>query len=142
MFQEAVERFHQLDHCDVRTVIDELVIGIGGVRPAPSVGEGVELRLAYLSAWLAKEDIVIGIRMKWRIEINEIDARVGKFFPIRKPFEIVAKIEAVHLEETVRDLTRSSPDSLAATYAAQPSMSLVPVAPFSTSVGMTRLRSE
>ena len=38
---------------------------------------------------------------------------------------------------TVRDLTRSSPDSLAAALAAQPSMSLSPVAPFSTSLGMT-----
>ena len=38
---------------------------------------------------------------------------------------------------TVRDLTRSSPDSLAAALAAQPSMSLSPVAPSSTSLGMT-----
>ena len=37
-------------------------------------------------------------------------------------------------EKTVRDLIRSSPDSLAAALAAQPSMSLSPVAPFSTSL--------
>ena len=65
---------------------DECVVGIGGVGPASSVGESVELRLAYLSARLAKEDIVIGVRVKRWIEINEIDAPIGKLFPIREPF--------------------------------------------------------
>src|SRR6266404_2425524 len=96
MFQEAVERFHQLDDRDVRAVVDELVIRVGGIGPAPSIGEGVELRLAYLPARFAKEDVVIGVRVKRRIEINKIDARVGKFFPIRKPFQIVPEIEAVN----------------------------------------------
>ena len=79
-----------------RAVIDELVIRVGGVGPAPGIGEGVELRLAYLPARLAKEHIVIGVRIKRRIEINQIDARVGKFFPIRKPFQIVAEIQPIH----------------------------------------------
>ncbi len=58
------------------------VAGLGGVGPAPRVGEMVELRLADLLARLAKEHVVIGVRVKWWIEINEIDARIGKFFPI------------------------------------------------------------
>ena len=62
------------------------MICVRGIGPAPRIGEGVELRLAYLPARLAKEDVVIGVRIKWRIEIDEIDAGVGKFFPIRKPF--------------------------------------------------------
>ena len=45
MFQEAVERFHQLDHCDIRAGVDELVIGVGSVGPAPRVSERVELRV-------------------------------------------------------------------------------------------------
>src|SRR5947209_7563686 len=96
MFQEAVERFHQLDNGDVWTGVDELTICVGGIGPAPRVGERVELRLAYLPARLAKEDVVIGVRVKWRIEIDKIDTRVGKFFPIRKPSQIVAEIQAVH----------------------------------------------
>ncbi len=92
MFEEAVKRFHQLDHSDVRAVVDELVIRVGGIGPAPSIGEGVELRLAYLPARLAKEDVVIGVRVERRIEINQIDAGVRKFFLIRKPFQIVAEI--------------------------------------------------
>ena len=72
--------------------VDELMVGLGGVSPAPSIGEGVELRLAYLSARLAKEDVVIGVRVKRRIEIDKIDTRIGKFFPVRKPFQIIAEI--------------------------------------------------
>src|SRR6266545_7728245 len=75
MFKEAVERFHQLDHGDVWAVVDELMIGVGGIGPAPRVGEGVELRLAYLTARLAKENILIGVRVNRRIEINKVDAR-------------------------------------------------------------------
>ena len=96
MLEEALECFHQLDDSDVRAVVDELVICVGSVGPAPSVGESVELRLAYLPGRLAKEDVVIGVRVKRRIEINKIDARIGKLFPVGKPFQIVAEIEAVH----------------------------------------------
>ncbi len=96
MFQEAVERFHQLDHCDVRTVVDELVIGVGSVGPAPCVGERMELRLTYLPAWLAKEDVVIGVRVKRRIEIDQIDTRIWKFAAIGQPLEIVTKVQTIH----------------------------------------------
>jgi hypothetical protein len=34
--------------------------------------------------------------IKRRIEIDKIDSRVGKLFPIGKPFEIIAEVEAVH----------------------------------------------
>ena len=61
MFQEAVEGFHQLDDCDIRAGVDELMVGLGGVSPAPSIGEGVELRLTYLPARLPKQDVVIGV---------------------------------------------------------------------------------
>ena len=74
----------------------ETITGLGSIGPAPRIGESVELRLAYLSARLAKEDIVIGVRVEWRIEIDQIDTRVGKFFPLGKPFQIVAEIQAVH----------------------------------------------
>src|SRR5438552_6101204 len=96
MFQEAVQRFHQLNDTDTRAVIDELVISVRGISPAPRVSEGVELRLAYLPARLAKENVVIGVRIKRRIEIDQINTGIGKFFPIGKPFQIVAEIEPIH----------------------------------------------
>jgi TolB-like protein/Tfp pilus assembly protein PilF/class 3 adenylate cyclase len=96
MFQEAVQRLHQLDDGEVGAVVDELVVGVGGISPAPGVGERVKLRLANLPARLAKEDVVISVRIKRRIEIDQIDARVGKFFPVRKPFQVVTKIQTIH----------------------------------------------
>ena len=81
-----------LDHGDVRTLVDELMVGFGGIRPAPGIGESVELRLAYFAARLPEEDVVIGVRVKRRIEIDKIDARVGKFFPVGKPFQVIAEI--------------------------------------------------
>ena len=66
--------------------IQRTITGLGGIGPAPGIGEGVELRLAYLPARLAKEDVVIRVRIKRRVEIDKIDARVGKFFPIGKLF--------------------------------------------------------
>jgi hypothetical protein len=48
------------------------------------------------AAWFAKENVVIGVRVKGRIEINKIDTRIRKLAPIAQPFQIVAEIEAVH----------------------------------------------
>ena len=73
-----------------------MMIRLGGVGPAPRVGESVELRLAHLSARLAKENVVIRVGVKRRIEIDKIDTRIGKFLPIRKPFQIVAEIQPIH----------------------------------------------
>ena len=39
---------------------------------------------------------LIGVRVKRWIEIDQIDAGVGEFFPIGKPFQVVAKIETVY----------------------------------------------
>ena len=84
--------FHRVDLDRFR----ETITGLGGVGPAPCVGEGVELRLAYLPARFAKENVVIRIRVKRRIEIDKIDTRIRKLFRVGKPFQIVAEIEAVH----------------------------------------------
>ena len=97
MFKEAMERFHQLDHSDVRAVVDELMVGVGGVGPTPRIGESVELCLAYLSARFAKQDVVIRVRIKRRIEIDKIDTRVGEFAAIGQLLEIVSKVQAIHL---------------------------------------------
>ena len=88
-----MERLHKFDDRDVRAGVDELVISIGSVGPTPRVGESVELRLAHLPAWFAKENIVIGVRIKRRIEIDKIDA-LGVH--LAEPIQVISKVEIVH----------------------------------------------
>ena len=56
-----MEGFHHLDDGDVRALVDKLMIRLSCVCPAPGIGKGVELRLAYFAAGFAEEDVVIGI---------------------------------------------------------------------------------
>jgi len=57
VFLEAVKSFHQLHDSDVRTIVDELMISLSGISPAPCISEGVELRLGNRAARLAKENV-------------------------------------------------------------------------------------
>jgi len=91
-----VKGFHHLNDDDVLAGVDELMVGLGGVGPAPGIGKGVELCLAYFAAGFAKEDVVIGIGIKRRIEIDEIDAGIGKFFRIPQPAKVIAEVKPVH----------------------------------------------
>ncbi len=75
----------------------KLMIGVGGVGPAPGVDEGVELRLAYFAAGLAEEDVVIGVGVEGRLEVDQIDAGVGELFRVPEPLEVVPEVEAVHV---------------------------------------------
>ncbi len=87
---------HDFDDRDIRAVVDELVVGPGRVGPAPCVGESVELRLAHFAAGLAKENVVVRVRIKRGIEINKIDTRIRELFRVPQLGEIVTEIEAVH----------------------------------------------
>ena len=78
--------------------LPELGVGLRGVRPIPSVREGVKLRLARLAGSLAEQDIVIRTGIERRVEINEINAGVGKHLRVAQPLEIVTEKEVVHWE--------------------------------------------
>ena len=60
-----------------------------------------------LPRMLATGHVVIGVRIKRRIEIDKIDAGVRKFFPIGKPAKIVTEIKAIHFRRTARDFSTS-----------------------------------
>jgi hypothetical protein len=62
----------------------------------PGVREGVELRLARLAGSLAEQDVVIRIGIERRVEINKVNAGVGKNLRVAQPLEIVTKKEPVH----------------------------------------------
>ena len=59
----------------------------------------MELRLAHLAAGFTEEDVVVGVRVKRRIEINEIDALVREFAAVTQPLQVIAEVETVHCEE-------------------------------------------
>lgn len=91
-----MERFHHLDHGDIRAIVDEVVIRLGGVGPTPCVGERVKLCLAYFTGCFAKKNVVVRVRVKRRIEINKIDTRIRKLFPVPQSSEVVAEIQTIH----------------------------------------------
>jgi hypothetical protein len=54
-------------------------------------------RKKYRSAGrFAEQDVVIRVGIERRVEINEVNAGVGKFLWVAQPLEIVAEKEAVH----------------------------------------------
>ncbi len=67
------------------------MVHFGGISPAPRV-----LCLAHRAARLAEENVVIGVRIKRRIEINKIDTRIRKLAPVTQPFQIVAEVQPIH----------------------------------------------
>src|SRR6266571_4598095 len=96
MLQKAVKGSHHLDDGDIRTIVDKLMVRLSGIGPAPCIGEGVELRLAHRAARFAEENVVIRVRVKWRIEINKIDTRIRELAPVAQPLQIVAEIQPIH----------------------------------------------
>jgi hypothetical protein len=59
------------------------------------IGKSFFVRLAYFAARFSEENIVIGIGVKRRIKIDEIDAGIGKFFRVPQPAKVVAEVKAV-----------------------------------------------
>ncbi len=72
------------------------------VTQTPNVCEGVELRLAGRPRRFAEEDVVVGVGIEGRIEVNQIDAGVGKLFGVSEPLEVVPEIKAVHFPVVYR----------------------------------------
>jgi hypothetical protein len=69
-----------------------LVIGRGRLIPRPRVLEGVNLRRR-LGTVLGEQDVVAGVRVEGRIEVDEIDALVLDVPP--QDVEVVGLVEEV-----------------------------------------------
>ena len=72
---------------------DILIGKLGLDAPAPCVVEGGDLRRRLLAAALAEEDIVRGVGVEGRVEVDEVNALVGDMLP--QDVEIVAEVEVV-----------------------------------------------
>ena len=86
--------------------IQRTITGLGGVGPAPCVGERVELRLAHLPARFAKQDIVIGVRVKRRIEIQDRHSH-WEIPSDRKASEDCHRNKGDYFRRTARDFSTS-----------------------------------
>ena len=71
------------------------------------MGDGaVELRLAGLAGSFAEQDVVVRVGIERRVEINEVNAGVGKFLRVAQPTQIVAKEKPVHVEAVYQSQLR------------------------------------
>ena len=96
--------------------------GVGNFRDRPAQGQASDRRFrsgakngrrqngaappaiarTALAGSLAKQNIVIRIGIERRVQINEVNARVGKKLLVAQPLEIVAKQQTVHLRALYR----------------------------------------
>ena len=62
----------------------------------PSVFERLGLRFAVITFWRFENDGIIALGIERRVEINQVNAGVGKNLAVAEPVEIVAEKEFVH----------------------------------------------
>ena len=79
----------------------------GGCVPVPGVFESGYPRLRLDAGFVFEKNVVIPVRIKRRIEINEIDAGVRKIIPVLQDLQIVAVVESVHPGKSGRKFTRT-----------------------------------
>ena len=93
----------------MRCVLLNVVVRISsGGSPAPCVLESSNLGCGgHLVSLVAEEHVVLLVRLERRIEVNEINACVRKFFGIPQPAQIVAEVKSIHAGGTVRDVSTS-----------------------------------
>ena len=73
---------------------DDVLIGkLGLDAPAPCVVEGGNLRRRLLAAALAEQDVVSGVGIEGRVEVDEVNALVGDV--LTQDVEVVAEVEGV-----------------------------------------------
>jgi hypothetical protein len=67
-----MEALHRLRHLTAR--LDNLVVCLGcGLVPPPGVLECLYLRRRLRAVLLGVEDVVVGVRVEGRIEVDEVD---------------------------------------------------------------------
>ena len=67
---------------------------LGGVGPVPGVVEGLDLRGAGVAGRPLEQDVVAGVRVERRVEVDEVDAR-GRDV-VAQDLQVVAVVEVVH----------------------------------------------
>ena len=89
--EEGAKRLHGLGHA--AALLDYFLIGACRVLvPRPGILERLDLRCR-LSAVFGEQDVIGGVRIEWRVEVDEIDALIGDV--ASQDIEVVAVVEPV-----------------------------------------------
>ena len=91
--EEVVEAFEALGDAGVGGAEDLGVFGGGFDVPGPGVLEGLDLGVGLGAVFFGDEDVVVGVGIEGRIEIDQIDGFI--FDVAAEDFEVVAVIEGV-----------------------------------------------
>ena len=92
---ERSERFYHAP--DLIEFVFQFAIGLlGSEVPVPSVFECRDLRRRIAPRFVTEQNVVIAVRVKRRVEINEIDGIVLDIIP--QDLEIVAVVKSVHYQ--------------------------------------------
>ena len=72
----------------------DVLIGTLGIKaPMPGVFEGGDLGGGLLAAFFLEEDVVVGVGVEGRVEVDEVNAGVGDV--VAEDVEVVAEVELV-----------------------------------------------
>ncbi len=63
----------------------------------PCILERLDLRFAFVSIRRFEKNGENAIGIEWRVEINQVNAGIGKRLAVSKPIQIVAKKQFVHV---------------------------------------------
>jgi hypothetical protein len=77
-----------------RTILDKIEeCLLSGLVPMPRILESGNLCIGFMPTFIFEEDIVSSARVKWWVEINQINAFIGYVFP--KNWKIIAIKESI-----------------------------------------------
>ena len=72
----------------------DILIGALGIEvPVPGVLEGGDLGSGLLAAFFLEEDVVVGVGVEGRVEVDEVNGGVGDV--VAEDVEVVAEIELI-----------------------------------------------
>jgi hypothetical protein len=82
-------------------LVYQFVIGfLGLLVPVPGVFERVYLRIGFGARLVLEKYVVVAVRIKWRVEIDEINGFILNVIP--QDLKIVAVVKGVHGKRVVR----------------------------------------
>ena len=90
--EERSDRVEQIERLGVAAARDLIERLFGMVIPMPGVLERLDLRIGQHAGGRTKQDVIIGVRIERRVEIDQIDAVGGHMLPQHVDIVTVEKV--------------------------------------------------